>query len=58
MAGTEIDAIRELLASKPRPVGWAARRQRLDEVGSICPVADDVMVQAIAHAGAFIRRQR
>jgi acetyl esterase/lipase len=51
MAGTEIDAIRELLDSKPRPVGWAARRQRLDEVGSIWPVADDVMLQAVDLGG-------
>jgi acetyl esterase/lipase len=38
----EIDAIRALLSSKPRPVGWKARRERLDEVGSVWPVADDV----------------
>ncbi len=43
----EIDAIRELLGSKPRPVGWSERRQRLDEVGSIWPVADDVSLEAV-----------
>jgi len=32
MSGTEIEAIRELLGSKPRPTGWAERRVRLDEV--------------------------
>ena len=37
-----IDAIRALLSSKPRPVGWKARRERIDEVGSVWPVADDV----------------
>ncbi len=42
MDRTEIDAIRALLSSKPRPVGWAARRERLDEVGSIWPVAAGV----------------
>jgi monoterpene epsilon-lactone hydrolase len=42
MGQSEIDAVRALLSSKPRPVGWAERRQRLDEVGSIWPVADDV----------------
>src|SRR5215469_1013598 len=42
MAQSEIDAIRTLLTSKPRPVGWTERRQRLDEVGSVWPVADDV----------------
>jgi acetyl esterase/lipase len=41
----EIDAIRALLASKPRPVGWAARRQRIDEVGATWPVADDVRTE-------------
>jgi epsilon-lactone hydrolase len=43
----EIDAIRELLGSKPRPVGWSERRQRLDEVGSFWPVADDVSLEAV-----------
>jgi acetyl esterase/lipase len=42
MPQSEIDQIRALLGSKPRPVGWAERRQRLDEVGSIWPVAEDV----------------
>jgi acetyl esterase/lipase len=46
-AELEIDAIRSLLTSKPRPVGWAARRQRIDEVGSIWPVADDVDLTAV-----------
>ena len=46
MAETEIDAIRKLLTSKPRPVGWAERRDRLDEVGSNWPVADDVKCEA------------
>jgi len=44
---SEIDAIRALLSSKPRPVGWAERRQRLDEVGSASPVADDVKLSAV-----------
>ena len=51
MAPTEIDAIREMLGSKPRPTGWAARRQRLDEVGSIWPIADDVRVEAVDLGG-------
>lgn len=46
MAHSEIDAIRTLLGSKPRPVGWAERRQRLDEVGSTWPVAPDVRCEA------------
>jgi acetyl esterase/lipase len=47
MAQSEIDAIRALLGSKPRPIGWSQRRQRLDEIGSIWPVADDVMLEAV-----------
>jgi monoterpene epsilon-lactone hydrolase len=42
MAQSEIEAVRALLSSKPRPVGWPERRRRLDDVGSIWPVADDV----------------
>jgi epsilon-lactone hydrolase len=41
MGESEIDAVRALLSSKPRPVGWTERRQRLDEVGSVWQVADD-----------------
>src|SRR2546425_4337975 len=43
----QIDAVRALLSSKPRPVGWTERRQRLDEVGSVWPVADDVKLTAV-----------
>jgi acetyl esterase/lipase len=44
---TEIDSIRALLGAKPRPVGWNERRQRLDEVGSVWPVADDVALETV-----------
>jgi len=47
MAQSEIDAIRELLSSKPRPVGWPERRKRLDDVGSVWPVADDVKIATV-----------
>jgi monoterpene epsilon-lactone hydrolase len=47
MAEREIDAIRTLLGSKPRPVGWAERRERLDEVGSTWPPASDVTCEAV-----------
>ena len=47
MAESEIEAIRALLTSKPRPVGWAERRRRLDEVGAYWPVADDVKLAAV-----------
>src|SRR5215212_287755 len=51
MAEREIDAIRKLLTSKPRPVGWAERRDRLDEVGSYWPVADDVKCDSVDCGG-------
>ena len=47
MRRNEIDAVRALLSAKPRSVGWAERRQRLDEVGSVWPVASDVKLEAI-----------
>jgi monoterpene epsilon-lactone hydrolase len=47
MAESEIDAIRKLLTSKPRPVGWVERRERLDEVGSVWPVAGDITCESV-----------
>jgi monoterpene epsilon-lactone hydrolase len=47
----EIDAIRALLGSKPRPVGWTERRARIEEVGSVWPVADDVELAAVDAGG-------
>jgi len=44
---SEIDAIRALLTSKARPVGWAQRRERLDEIGSVWPVADDIELTTV-----------
>jgi monoterpene epsilon-lactone hydrolase len=51
MSQFEIDAIRKLLTSQPRPVGWAERRHRLDEVGSVWPVAGDVKLTAVDAGG-------
>ena len=51
MAQSEIEAVRALLSSKPRPVGWPGRRQRLDDVGSVWPVADDVKLVAVDISG-------
>ena len=51
MDDREIVAIRALLGSKPRPVGWAARRQRIDEVGSVWPVAEDIKLEPLALKG-------
>ena len=47
----ELDAIRALLTSKPRPVGWAERHSRIDEVGSVLPVADDIRLEAVDLGG-------
>jgi epsilon-lactone hydrolase len=46
-AESEIDAVRALLSAKPRPVGWAERRERIDEVGAYWPMADDVELAAV-----------
>ncbi len=47
MAQSEIEAVRALLGSKPRPVDWPERRKRLDEVGSVWSVADDIKLAAV-----------
>lgn len=49
----EIDAIRSLLGAKPRPVGWDERRARLDEVGSVWPVAADVTLTPVDLGGSL-----
>ncbi len=47
----EIEAVRRLLGSKPRPVGWAARRARIEEVGAVWPVAADVTLTPVEANG-------
>jgi acetyl esterase/lipase len=47
VAQSEIDAVRALLGAKPRPVGWEERRRRIDEVGSVWPVADDIKLETV-----------
>src|ERR1700722_10474484 len=47
MPQTEIDAVRALLSSKPRPVGWEERRRRIEEVGAVWPVASDVKLEPV-----------
>lgn len=42
----DIDAIRRLLVSKPRPTTLAERRERLDEIGSAYGVAPDIVFKA------------
>ena len=47
MGESEVDAIRTLLASEPRPSAWEARRRRIEEVCAIWPVAEDVALEAV-----------
>jgi epsilon-lactone hydrolase len=51
MGKSEIDAIRQLLTSKSRPVGWEERRKRIEEVGSVWPVASDIGLESIVLEG-------
>jgi acetyl esterase/lipase len=51
MGQNEIDAVRALLGSKPRPVGWTQRRQRIEEVGSVWPVAEDIQREQVDIGG-------
>src|SRR5262245_48170222 len=47
MSSSEIDAVRELLRSKPRPTSFPERRQRLDAIGSTAPLAGDIGLEPI-----------
>ena len=47
MTTAELDVVRALLTSQPRPTGWSERRRRLDEVGSAWPVADDIALDPV-----------
>jgi len=47
MPQSEIDAIRDLLKSKARPVGWEKRRRRIEEVCAVWPVAGDVVLETV-----------
>jgi len=51
MSQSEIDAVRALLGSKPRPVGWHQRRQRIEEVGAVWPAASDIKFEEAGIAG-------
>ncbi|MFS0732595.1 alpha/beta hydrolase fold domain-containing protein [Microbacterium sp. 1P10UB] len=48
---TGMAGVRLMLGSRPRPVGWAARRQRIEEVGTTWPVADDIRLESVDAAG-------
>ncbi len=43
----EIDGVRALLKSLPRPVGWQQRRERIDTVASAFGVAPDIAFETI-----------
>lgn len=47
----EIAGLRALLGARPRPVGWTARRARLDEVGAVDPPPADVTFTALTAGG-------
>ena len=51
MSQSEIDLVRALLGSKPRPIGWHQRRQRIEEVGAVWPAASDIKFEAVDIAG-------
>jgi len=48
---SEIDAVRALLQAKPRPVGFAERRARLDEVATVDPPAADLRFEPTVAGG-------
>jgi len=47
MADAEIDVIREIIASHPRPAGLSERRKRLDALGGQYVLPTDVRVEAV-----------
>ena len=51
MPNTEIDSIRSLLRAQPRPIGFAARRQRIDAIGSVDPIASDIRLTHVDAGG-------
>ena len=45
MSKSEMDAVRELLRSEPRPAGFAERRERIDAIGSASSPARDIRLE-------------
>lgn len=43
----DLQAVHALLTGKPRPQSWSERRQRIDEVGSDSPVAEDIVLETV-----------
>jgi monoterpene epsilon-lactone hydrolase len=48
---SEIDGVRALLTGRPRPVGWAERRARIDEVAAVDAPPTDIAFTATTIAG-------
>lgn len=48
IAEIEINGVRAILSSKPRPTSWAERRARLDEVAAIDPVPADLTFETVS----------
>jgi acetyl esterase/lipase len=44
---SEVAELRALLGAKPRPVGWAQRRERIEEVGNAWPLAADITLGSV-----------
>ena len=51
MSGREIDAVRDMLRARARPVGWGERRERLDAIGQASPVEPDIKLTAVEAGG-------
>ena len=51
MSGREIDAVRDMLRARARPVGWGERRERLDAIGQASPVDPDIKLTAVEAGG-------
>jgi monoterpene epsilon-lactone hydrolase len=51
MSDPEIDAIRTVLISRPRPSGLAERRDRLDGLGRSYPTAADIRLESVIANG-------
>ncbi|MGJ0396380.1 MAG: alpha/beta hydrolase [Methylocystis sp.] len=51
LADLDINDIRALLSAKPRPVGWPARRARIEEVGAAWPAAPDISFEPVSIDG-------
>ncbi|MFK8252529.1 alpha/beta hydrolase [Ancylobacter terrae] len=51
MGMTEIEALKALFTGRPRPVGWAERRARMDEVCAVDPPDADIAFTPLDIAG-------